>query len=124
MNMPRFTAEVSLYKTSQMYRGPRSQPAGDAGSNVVTQQLDCGTQCAITWQLCNIGCAVAGGPFLPFCLAACGVRFALCLDDCPSGGGGGGGGGGGCCPRGRRCCGSCESGKCDDVCVGPGQSCP
>jgi large repetitive protein len=41
-----------------------------------------------------------------------------------TGGGGGGGGGGGCCPRGKRCCGSCESGNCDDVCVGPGQSCP
>ncbi len=29
-----------------------------------------------------------------------------------------------CCPSGRRCCGSCASGRCDDVCVGPDQSCP
>jgi hypothetical protein len=29
-----------------------------------------------------------------------------------------------CCPTGWRCCGSCESGQCDDVCVRPGQSCP
>ncbi len=42
----------------------------------------------------------------------------------PCSGGGGGGGGGGCCPPGRRCCGSCASGRCDDACIGPGQSCP
>ena len=29
-----------------------------------------------------------------------------------------------CCPPGWRCCGSCASGECDDVCVRPGQSCP
>ena len=29
----------------------------------------------------------------------------------------------GCCPPGRSCCGSCASGKCDDICIGPGQSC-
>jgi hypothetical protein len=25
----------------------------------------------------------------------------------------------GCWPPGRRCCGSCASGRCDDVCIGP-----
>lgn len=36
----------------------------------------------------------------------------------------------GCCPSGKRCCGSCRpaegfpAGKCDDVCIGPGQQCP
>lgn len=29
-----------------------------------------------------------------------------------------------CCPPGKRCCGSCETGRCDDVCIGPGQQCP
>ena len=27
-------------------------------------------------------------------------------------------------PPGWRCCGSCDSGQCDDVCVRLGQSCP
>ena len=47
MNMPRFTAEASLYKTSQSYRGSRSRPAGDAGSTVVTQQLDCSAEAVV-----------------------------------------------------------------------------
>src|SRR5262249_41910762 len=29
-----------------------------------------------------------------------------------------------CCPPGQMCCGSCASGRCDDVCISPGQSCP
>ena len=122
MNMLGFTGEASLYKTTQSYRGTRRRPAGGAGSTVVTQQLDCDNKCAIKWQLCNIGCAAGSGPFVPFCLAGCGYSFYSCLDDCPSGGGGGGPPG--CCPRGRRCCGSCASGRCDDACIGPGQSCP
>jgi hypothetical protein len=28
-----------------------------------------------------------------------------------------------CCPRGWHCCGSCESGRCDDICVPPGHVC-
>lgn len=123
MALPGYAAEASLYRTSGSYRGAPSSPIGDVGLNVVAQQLDCGTLCAIKWQVCNIGCAISGGIFLPFCLAGCGVAFGLCLSDCPSGGGGGGGTSG-CCPPGRSCCGSCESGRCDDACVLPGQSCP
>jgi hypothetical protein len=29
-----------------------------------------------------------------------------------------------CCPPGSRCCGSCDNGRCDDVCIRPGQQCP
>jgi hypothetical protein len=29
-----------------------------------------------------------------------------------------------CCPLGKRCCGSCDAGRCDDACVRPGQQCP
>lgn len=31
MSIPGFSAETSLYKTSQSYHGPRSRPAGDGG---------------------------------------------------------------------------------------------
>jgi hypothetical protein len=126
MALPGYAAEASLYRTSRSYRGASGGPADDSGLAVTAQQIACDDLCAIKWQVCNIGCAISGGILLPFCLAGCGVAFGLCLDDCPSGGGGGGGGGGtsGCCPAGRRCCGSCASGKCDDACIGPGQSCP
>jgi hypothetical protein len=29
-----------------------------------------------------------------------------------------------CCPSGWHCCGSCASGRCDDICVPPGRLCP
>src|SRR5262245_45478229 len=128
MNVPGFTSEASLYKTSQSYRGPRSRPAGDAASStVVTLQLDCSDKCALTWQLCNLGCAFASSWLLPFCLAGCGVRFGICLDDCPDGGGGGGGQPS-CCPPGKscKCGGTCVPGMgcVDGVCLGPKQVCP
>lgn len=45
MNTPGFAAEASLYKTRQSYHGPRSRPAGDAGSTIVAQQGACLTAC-------------------------------------------------------------------------------
>jgi hypothetical protein len=131
MALPGYAAEASLYRTSGCYRGASSSPVGDAGLTVVAQQIDCDALCAIKWQACNIGCAISGGIFAPFCLAACGVTFGLCLNDCPNGGGGGGGVPQ-CCPQGRTCrCGgrcvtnpngtiSCVGGEC----LTPNQQCP
>jgi hypothetical protein len=130
MGLPGYAAEASLYRTSRSYRGARRGPAGDSGLTVVAQQIDCSGLCAIKWQLCNIGCATGSGPLVFLCLAACGVAFGLCLNDCPSGGGGGGVPR--CCPPGRTCrCGgrcvtnpngtiSCVGGEC----LTPNQQCP
>jgi len=127
MNMPRFTGEASLYKTSQMYHGPRSQPAGDVGSIVVTQELSCNEKCLAAAALCAAGCGLNF-----FCQAGCLVGLALCENECPTGGGvgGGGGPGGPChCPRGTKCCGGCTKvpGQgliCNGDCIGPGEECP
>jgi hypothetical protein len=130
MAVPGYAADASLYRTSGYYRGASSGPAGDVGLTVVTQQVDCDALCAIKWQACNIGCAISGGIFLPFCLAGCLVSFTSCLNDCPNGGGGGGAPR--CCPVGRtcRCGGRCVTNpngtiSCvDGVCLTPNQECP
>jgi hypothetical protein len=106
MALPGYVAEGSLYKTSQSYRGAYGGQAGYAGATVIAQ-LDCQDSCALKWQACNIGCAAGSGPLVGLCLAGCGVAFAVCLDDCPSGGGGGGGGGGH-----RVCCEWDQRGRC------------
>src|SRR5262245_20261693 len=111
----------------------------------------CGVTVGATTVACGAICAeavaTAGASLAPcyVCVtAALGAVYGVCKDCLPgwirdiinlfeSGGGGGGGGGGGpipCCPPGRRCCGTCQvrpDGRglfCDDICVGPGQSCP
>jgi hypothetical protein len=123
MALPGYAAEASLYRTSRSYRGAPSSLATDVGQTVIAQQIDCDALCAGKWQACNIGCAISGGIFLPFCLAGCLVAFGLCLSDCPSGGGGGGGGGSGECGIGRRCCERDENGRCT-ICIPNNAQCP
>jgi hypothetical protein len=125
MGLPGYTAaEASLYRTTRVYWRVAAAPGGYAGPNVVAQdQGSCSNLCAGRWALCNVLCAETGPFLLPFCLGACFWDFTSCLNGCPPDSGepppptG-------CCPPGRSCCGSCASGKCDDVCIGPGQSCP
>ena len=98
MNLPGFTAEGSLYKTAQLYRGHYSGMSwADARASVVPQ--DCNLTCALKWEACNVGCTIGtGGWGALFCVAGCGYAFYDCLDQCPSDSGGGGtfpGGGGG-----------------------------
>jgi hypothetical protein len=128
MNIPRFTGEAALYKTSQMYRGPRSQPSGYAGSTVVPQQLSCTEKCGAELALCVAGCG-----FLDFfCDAGCLIAGVICQSDCGGGGGGVGGGGthGPCgCPVGTKCCGGCtkipgQGLVCNGDCVAKNEPCP
>jgi hypothetical protein len=133
MTLPGYTAEASLYRTSVHYRGKHHAGRQGYGNLGVAPQACSGFKvlvCNPAILACNL--CLAFFPSVPLvlgCYAAClGGLYAYCGDcldliDVPSNGGGGSGGGG-CCPRGRRCCGSCASGTCDDVCVGPGQSCP
>ena len=122
MTLPGHTAEVSLYRSKRPYGGDTRRGRSTA-AGIVAQ--DCSEDCARDWMLCNIGCgAGSAGVGALICLGVCGVVLGICFNKCPVPGGGGVGGGGGCCPPGRRCCGSCATGRCDDVCVGPHQSCP
>ncbi len=134
INIPGFTAETSLYKTSTHYR---LLGALIRGSGVVPQQSDCEIACGIADAACLTAC-IASGPFYPLCASACTAATVLCLSQCQDGGGGsggggtggGGGGGGQCgCPRNNKCCGSCvkEPGKplfCDGDCVPRNLQCP
>jgi hypothetical protein len=101
MTMPGFSAETSTYKSTDLYRRYGVAASIIGAPKVNPAQTDCE----------------------PLCAAACTAATVACLVKC-QGGDGDGGGGGGCCPPGRTCCGSCASGKCDDACIGPGQSCP
>jgi hypothetical protein len=133
MAMPGYTADASLYKTSVHYRGKHHAGRQSYGNVGVSPQACSGFKVLVCNPLifaCNLCLALLPNvPLVVGCYAGClGGLYLYCRDcldliDVPSNGGGGSGGGG-CCPRGRRCCGSCASGTCDDVCVGPGQSCP
>ena len=127
MNMPRFTAEASLYKTTQSYRGSRNRTSGDAGSTVVTPQFDiCRAKCFLKFGLCPgdpVAC-VHPRPPPPFCEYACYLELDFCIDACPSGGGVGGSRP--CCPPGTVCDGMCikEPGHglvCEGECIRPGR---
>ncbi len=108
MNMPGFTAENSNYKSNTYY-----------GSVTGLTHL---RQTEVVLVHPASGCCPPG----KYCCGeVCCLNSQACLfGNCLPGGGGGGGSSGGCCPRGQTCCGSCESGTCDDVCIGPGQFCP
>jgi hypothetical protein len=111
MSLPGFTAEASFYRSSTHYQVGAMLPIlGQRGGILVHP-----AGCCPTGQFCcgdNVCC-----PNGTFCL------FGNCVPG--NGGGGGGGGGNECCPASRPiCCGSCDSGTCDDVCIGSGQSCP
>jgi len=151
MNMPGYTADASVYQTTNPYRSTGGTSLTD-GSTIVAPQ-GCGLG---RGALCGGGIALGSALCVGFCLdpllgpGACyacwasalpGALLAFCKDCIPaavrsvinafesSGASSGGVGAGstGCCPRGgMKCCGSCNnpSKKCDDVCVLRGQPCP
>jgi hypothetical protein len=134
MALPGYAADASLYRTSQPYRGTRSEPVGDAGTTVVAQQITftCRDSCVASALLCGLGCAWATGPFAWVCPLLCVGGLALCLGRCPPDIVGGGGGVPQCCPPGRtcRCGGQCVTNpngtiSCvDGLCLTPNQQCP
>ena len=123
MNMPGFTAETSLYKMSQFYRGTGSRPPGDTGPAVVAQ-LFCSTGCFLDLGFCAADCVAGGGICLPLCFLA----FLRCQDQCGNGSGGGVGGQTPACPTGKKCCGQFIKHpggftECDGDCIPIGQKC-
>ena len=94
MNMPRFTAEVSLYRSRHAYTYSAYGGGGKTAPRVVAA-LSCDEACYAAAGACGIGC----GGFDIFCDLGCALGLAICLNQCPSGGGGGGGGGGGTTSR-------------------------
>jgi hypothetical protein len=134
VNMPEFTAEASVYKTPRFYRG--YSRTGDMDGSVFAPATNCTS--SSTPSGCTDDCTIRC--FLWWCWTSSCTRTCcrqvspdqiLCgVQDfdgpCPAApppppppppppG---------CCPPGKRCCGSCETGRCDDVCIGPGQQCP
>jgi hypothetical protein len=124
MNMPGFDAEMSLYKTEQLYRGCFSGVSRVNTRASLVPQLTCSEKCLGKFAACNLACVLGGGPLVPFCLARCYDSFDDCSSGCPSGGGPGGSRR--CCPPGTVCDGRCEKvpGQglvCDGECIGPGR---
>src|ERR1700722_6625815 len=110
MIIPGFTAEASVYRTTQSYRATTgSSPALTASS--ITPQLDCSSKCTLEYTACLAGCLFAGGA----CIPRCALAFGLCQDGCGGSGGGGGGGGGGPGPNPR--CGCPPGTVCQSGCV-------
>jgi hypothetical protein len=115
MNMPRFTAEVSLRTTARHYRSAASW-FGGVRSPVFPAVIK-GTHCVVPNSDCPSGLSKM---FCPSYDPESCVETNICCTK-PSGGGGGGGGGGnncgrfncqpgqaccpnGCCPVGAHCC--------------------
>lgn len=118
-NMPGFTADVSLYHSDGLYRG-KSVTSEYASNGIFLQDTNsCMGECTGKLWLCVLTQLGQLGSI------GCALDFNNCNNSCvpppydgpttpvPQG----------CCPTGKRCCGSCASGRCDDVCVGAGQSC-
>src|ERR1700732_923425 len=140
MNMPGFTAETSLYQTTNHYRSAAGGSFLSNGNTTVIPQ-DCGV-------FESIGCAFVIALCIPLVAAACsvdafscGVAWAVCLGvsygackDCIPDSGGGGGGGNTCCSFGTtwQCGGKCVTRSdgsgiidcVDGTCLKPGQECP
>jgi hypothetical protein len=120
MSVPTFTAEVSLYKSTRLYRGHSGRTRVDTASNVVPADTTCEIGCGVADGIC-LGLCTASGPFFPLCAAACQTATVACLLNCQDGGGDPS-----CCPPGTtcRCGGHCISGLCTGVCLSPGAACP
>jgi hypothetical protein len=128
---PGFSADASVYKTTNVYRGV----ACTNKVALVSPQSSCTDSCWESYALCDGLCTV--GAILSFgagtgpCFYGCWVRQVQCLANC-EGTTGGGGGSSMCCPVGKNCrCG----GKCvkqadgsihcvDGLCLTPNQECP
>src|SRR5262245_25509455 len=132
MNMPGYTAEWSVYRTTNPYRSGGASSLTD-GNTIVAPQgcgLGRGALCAGGVALGSALCVgICFDPLLgPASCYACwasalpGALLAFCKDCIPaavraiidafesSGGGAGSGAGStGCCPRGMKCCGSCNN---------------
>jgi hypothetical protein len=145
MNLPSFTAEASLYKTANRYRGSAGSFASDG--NVVAAQdcgfttgLVCGTFITGGVVVCTASClaspALGGIPCLVCWTGFLGGLYGFCRDCIPAwmralldlaesgggsnGGGGSGGGGGGGVPKGQ--CGCPAGQRCCGNCIKvPGQ---
>jgi hypothetical protein len=118
MNLPRYTAEVSVYRSKQPYFGSAAQAAAPhviAPANGI--QSACTGLCAVESGLGEFACLLLMPDIFSFgiCIGDVAAAFTGCLIGCNAGGGNGGGGGGGnCsetgCPAGKFCC-EC-SGRC------------
>ena len=59
MIIPGFTAEASVYRTTQRYRATTGGSLGLTASSI-TPQLDCSSKCTAEYTACLAGCLFAG----------------------------------------------------------------
>jgi hypothetical protein len=130
-SVPRFTAEVSLYSTSNHYY-TRSVYLPSAPKVYLTDYVDqaCLGTCLVD---CGDFCAGTSGSAKSGCISLCAAENADCEASCtrpgdpPIGGDGGPGPGGGACAPGTPCAGGCcPAGfpNCNIVIGGPIVCCP
>lgn len=140
MNMPGFTAEAAIYRTSSRYTVSYKVQHLGSGLNeslvIFPQACSFGRNIICNgWILGCIGCTAffPSVPAMIACYAACmGSMFTYCRDcldfiDIPENGSGGGGGGGGppaggtCFPN--KCCEWGENAECT-LCIPRNAACP
>jgi hypothetical protein len=137
MALPGYTADASVYKTMQSYRGHTSKSEFSSTLRITAQDsYACSGICAFgNASTCVFPCLAASSVLGPLgaalCVAACAGAFAACVNACenppvypdpspnptipptPAQCG---------CPSGQKCC------ECDDnicrLCVGGNQVCP
>jgi hypothetical protein len=102
MNMPRFTAEASLYKTSRSYQSRATQSYNNREQSVISQLRRgvilnprtpssgviytgglCQFACDVAYTICLSGCLV--GSYLPHCEEVCHAGYAYCSGLCGNG---------------------------------------
>ena len=96
MNLPGFTADLSVYKASGRYRSRQTSSAGDKNAEIVAQLRGgggigvggglswpslCEWECNGLYALCLAFCP-ATGPAALGCAALCTKGVKDCLDDC------------------------------------------
>lgn len=137
MNMPGFTAEAAIYRTSAHYSVRTRGQRVNMGAVVSPQACGLGRNIICNgWIFGCIGCTAffPSVPAMIACYAACmGSMFAYCRDcldliDVPENGNSNGGGGGGGSPAGgtcfpNKCCEWGVNGECM-LCIPRNAACP
>jgi hypothetical protein len=84
-NIPGFTAEVSLHRTANRYRGRGaiSVPSSHQGVLPADTRTDCVNNC-YNWYFAGLGVGLLFGPIGAAAGAAGVLGFAKCVSSCPS----------------------------------------
>jgi hypothetical protein len=85
MNMPGFTADVSVHRPSSIYRAGYGVSASNALTTIIPQLSLCEFGCFSLQKLCHLGCAGISvyRPWdVPDCFIDCAEHLVQCVEDC------------------------------------------